>query len=93
VAELSKLNLEHLDLESTSITGDAVKYILKIKGLKHLSLVGTDLNDEDLKQLAKLKNLQRLDISECSRMTEPGIDAFRKLLPKCKVVTGTDEQP
>jgi serine/threonine protein kinase len=88
VAEISNLNLWALRLKGAGITSKVAKSLLRMKKLKELSIGETDIDDEGLLQLSKLKDLVYIEIQKCPRLTESGIEKFRRLSPKCRLITG-----
>lgn len=83
--DLAGLELASLNLNHTGITDAGVKNLVALKSLKKLQLANTRLTDAGLKELGALNGLTILDIS-ITNVTADGVKAFKKAVPKCKVV-------
>ncbi len=53
--------------------------------LEFLALDGTSITDVGIAQLAGLTGLQGLDVRRCNGVTGAGVEAFRAVLPGCRV--------
>jgi internalin A len=81
-------NLQALKLAHRQVTGAGLKELAGLKNLQWLDLAGTQITDAGLKELAGLKNLQTLDLDlDCTEVTNAGVQALRKALPKCYICT------
>src|SRR5205823_49429 len=84
----SLTGLEELVIGRSVASGmeKALPQLLKLTKLRLLGLNGSDLTDEGLKQLTALKDLTEVWIS-ATKTTPDGHAAFKKALPRVKVVT------
>lgn len=79
--------IETLLLDGTAgITDDGVGALSTMKQLRTLRLNRTPVTGLALTRLAALRRLESLDLTGCSAVTPEAVAAFRKALPKCKVV-------
>jgi internalin A len=79
--KLTELNLFGI----RGLTPAGLKELARIKSLTTLHLDYTDINDAGLKQLASLKNLTVLTLLNALKITDAGVDALQKALPKCRI--------
>jgi len=86
IAQIGDLqNLKQMWLENTKVRD--FKQISKLRKLESLKISGTPVTDSALKEIATLPNLDELEIRYCPNLSRPAIAAFKKLKPRCDVVS------
>lgn len=71
-------NLESIDLSSTRVTDQGMRYLLKFRQLNDLTIRESEVGDEGMKFVARIPNLLNLYIDE-SRVTDQGIESLSKV--------------
>jgi Leucine Rich repeat len=87
LADLSKL--EHLSLNRTRVTDDALIHLERLRSLKILRLVDTDVTDDGVEHVLKLRQLEELDLYR-TQITSEGVDRV-KTLPNLKYLRAPNE--
>jgi hypothetical protein len=78
--------LQKLNLNYTSLSDAALTILGNVKALHVLSLSGTLVSDEGLRNILSLQHLEELYLSNCSGVTNKGLDYVVKL-PALRQVT------
>lgn len=87
LAKLQSLkSLKTLIFHSAKITDKDLDALVAMN-LSNLEIGNTLISDAGLIKLAQMKTLNELNIHICKRITDAGIANFRKLAPKCELVT------
>ena len=69
---------------------DAVAELAAFGELRQINLRGADLSDIGLLQVAGLfQKLEKIDLSG-TKVTEAGLDRFRKARPRCEIIVDAD---
>lgn len=85
-------NLEHLVLNFTEITNDALAALVDSAKLQSLSLAGTDVDITALKYLKNIKNLKELFVWN-TQITDADIAVLSKELPRVSINEGYIPDP
>jgi hypothetical protein len=78
--------LRALALNDTSVTDAGIALLARLARLRRLWLKGTAVTDAAIPHLTKIETLARMDLRS-TKITATGIEALRKALPRCFVVT------
>lgn len=78
-------SLKKLSLTNCPLNSQGVAVIAGLPNLETLFLNGTPISDSDLLVLSGCERLEELSVMGCTRITQAGLDKFKKLLPKCSV--------
>ncbi|MDZ4834425.1 MAG: protein kinase [Candidatus Melainabacteria bacterium] len=78
-------NLQTLLLSYCGITDDDLPHLQSLTELHLLDLCGNEITDKGLMVLANFKQLKQLHIGNCTRITQAGIDRFKKKHKNCAV--------
>lgn len=77
--------MEELYLSNSSVSDGGLRQLSRLTGLKRLYIYHTAIGDYGLMNLIQLSGLKSLTCSgTCA--TEEGLNRFRQLMPRCKVV-------
>lgn len=68
--------LTAISFESSELTTEGLKEIIKFKSIERLDLTNTLITDSDLELLEKLPRLEHLEISYCTRLSSDGVKRF-----------------
>ncbi len=85
--------LEALYLKRTGVNDDVIKELVDCQKLRVLGLEANPITDTSLVELAKMKSLIDLRLTGCNKITQEGVNALRKQLPKCRITTGEISNP
>jgi len=90
IKHLKGMNLEDLDLSSTTITNAGLASLgqLELPHLRTLSLEGTKVTDEGIMHLDHFKNLEFMALAR-TKVTKDGIRKLKAKLPELTILTGT----
>lgn len=61
----ANVHVTGINLQTTGITDEGIKYLARLSDLRVLSLACTNISDEGLKQLLRLKHLEHLELTDC----------------------------
>jgi hypothetical protein len=78
-------NLRNLKLSGPQVTDACLKDVAALENLESLYLWQMPVTDAGLKELAGLKSLRRLGLVFDPQVTDAGVAALRKELPKCQI--------
>src|SRR5262249_29606093 len=78
-------NLSILKLNDSPVSDAGLTHLKPLTNLSTLYLVRTQVSDAGLASLEGLKSLRHLDLTG-TKVTDKGVDAFRKALPKCRIL-------
>jgi hypothetical protein len=82
LAPLGRLTkLERLSLRDTQVSGEFLSQLDNPAGIIQLSITGLvhDIDDAAMAQIGKMTNLEVLDLLNCNRVTDAGLEHLRKL--------------
>lgn len=81
-------DVTRLDISyNKGITDAGIESVIQMEGLEILWVYGTHVTDAGLMRLTELKQLRELKIFR-TKVTESGINEFKKRMPSCKVSWG-----
>lgn len=84
---VSKLNtLEDLHAKYCQVNDNTIEYLFLLENLKTLKIEGTDITNKGLKELTKIESLHYLEVDNCKKLSESGLQAFETLRPDCKLI-------
>ena len=81
ISALEHLNLTDLDLGSTSITDESMKYIARMPRLNTIHVNQTAISINGVRQLCKSTSIFRVDVQKCSKLTAAEIKQLRQDYP------------
>ncbi len=83
VAGLKKLrslkNLKYLQLFRSDVSDEGLAIIAEMNGLEQLRCGQTRVGDDGVKHLVKLKSLKAIDLSDCNRVSDLGLETLGQL--------------
>lgn len=86
ISKLIKMtNLRTLVLNSCNLDDDDLKRISKFRNLKALDLSENPFTDKGLLYIGGLKRLRILALKDCANITEKGVRAIEKELPRTRI--------
>jgi len=80
-------SLTDLRLGCPALSDLFLHHLAELKQLERLALAGSSATDEGLKLLHGLTALRELDLTG-TKVTAAGVEAFKKAVPKCMVLSG-----
>jgi Leucine-rich repeat (LRR) protein len=79
------IELQRLDLNSTSISDVGLEHLKGLHELEWLDLNSTSISDAGLEHLEDLHKLEWLDLAR-TKVTDAGVKKLQQALPKCMIV-------
>ncbi|PKN86755.1 MAG: hypothetical protein CVU46_06700 [Chloroflexi bacterium HGW-Chloroflexi-8] len=65
--------------ENRKIDNDGIRYLSQMQLISELNLSACGLNNHGMDILVKMKNIRKLDLSYCTRLTDPGILKIKEM--------------